>query len=132
MTRHPSDDRSERGFTLIEVIVALAVVALTLVALYEAIAGGIAGERMAAERTRVLALARSDLEKLGLEEPLKIGRHEKPFTDGLNRRVTVVPLIAGPAPATPAQGFEITYEMLDQQGTVLVRLVTIKLGFAQH
>jgi general secretion pathway protein I len=56
--------RNERGFTLIETLVALAILAVTLVALYEAMGTGFRTFDKAADLEEAVLIARSQLDRV--------------------------------------------------------------------
>ena len=66
--------RDEAGFTLVEVVVAFAVVVLVLASIYHAVAGAYRGEARAQVRDQALAQARAHLEVIGIEQPLRARR----------------------------------------------------------
>jgi general secretion pathway protein I len=71
----------ERGFTLVEVLVAFTVAALALGAVFELLSGGIAGLRNAAQYAEATQLAESRLESVGIAEPLASGTAAGRFDD---------------------------------------------------
>lgn len=83
--------RPESGFTLIEVVVALAVLAIGLYGFFSAAAGGMArGDH--AEAMRIAAmLAESKLAAIGIETPLAEGETAGAFAGGQRWRVAITP-----------------------------------------
>ncbi len=65
--------RRERGFTLIEVVVAFAMLALVLVTVFEIFTSGLARSSELERYSRALALAQSELSSAGVEEALAEG-----------------------------------------------------------
>jgi prepilin-type N-terminal cleavage/methylation domain-containing protein len=97
--------QAERGFTLIEILVALAILGLILASF----AGVVSGRSLAAGRmdgeTQALLYARSMMERLGRDLPLSPGEAGGPIAGGGQWRLRVRPTDGlGPAPA-PAAGF---------------------------
>lgn len=80
--------RSQRGFTLLEVLVALAVTGIALVVLLQAVSGTLRLERAAHDYTRALALAQARLDAVSLEEAPASGVGE---ADGFRWWVQVTP-----------------------------------------
>jgi general secretion pathway protein I len=66
--------RGEGGFTLIEVLVALAILGVSLAAIYEAFGTGLRNERQTRLYEDALALAEARLAQAGTELPAEVGR----------------------------------------------------------
>jgi general secretion pathway protein I len=62
--------KGERGFTLIEALVAFAILAVVLVALYEVMGTSLKGFDRAAETDRALMIAQSELDRLSAMKAL--------------------------------------------------------------
>lgn len=75
------DRQPESGFTLIEVLVAVAILAVALTALFQAFAGGLGGARQAEAATRAGLIARSILDRVGVDLPLVEGVHRGEAAD---------------------------------------------------
>ena len=82
--RTPAED----GFTLIETLVALVVLAMTSIALYQNYEQGMRGLRVADGEAQALALARSLLAETGISKPLVEGRTSGVGADGLAWTIT--------------------------------------------
>ena len=135
--------KAEAGFSLVEVIVALAIVALGLAAFSRAISGSY----RAAQRTKLqeiaISHAQSHLDLLGVDEPLAGGQTAGKYSDNMPWRLTIAALTSGnrnrddpdadPAQSRPAeQGdnarpFWVVLETFDLQGVALVKLETAKV-----
>jgi len=76
---------SMRGFTLIEVIVAFAVLALALTLLLGTLSGAARQVRWADDAGRAALHAQSLLDQTGVGEPLQPGQREGEFEDGRYR-----------------------------------------------
>jgi len=64
---------ASRGFTLLEVMLAFVIFALSFAAVLEIMAGSIRGIRRASEDTEVALLAQSLMDQVGIEIPLEEG-----------------------------------------------------------
>lgn len=65
--------RDERGFTLIEALIAFAILAVVLVALYEVMGTSLKGFDRAAEADEALMIAQSQLDRLAANKTLPEG-----------------------------------------------------------
>ena len=65
-----------RGFTLLEVMLAFVVFALSFAVVLEIMAGSVAGIRRASDDTEVALLAQSLMDRVGLEIPLEEGQYD--------------------------------------------------------
>ena len=81
-----------RGFTLVEMLVAFAIVAVAVGVSLEAMSSGLSGARAASSTTSRILLARSMMDAVGVETPLEAGTREGAFPDGERWRVTVSPM----------------------------------------
>ena len=84
----PAKNRS-RGFTLIEVLVALAVLALALGVLFQIFSTGLNNSRVAEAYAKATLLAQSKLASLGIEESLGEGENTGRFDGQFGWRVDV-------------------------------------------
>jgi general secretion pathway protein I len=121
--------RNEAGFTLIEVVVAFAIVTIILAALYQAIAGAWRGFARTQVREETLVLARAQLEAIGVEEPLQAGERSGTYASGVAWRLTLEP--AGTA-SSRGRAFQVVLEALDAGGKPLLRLETFKLDLMRN
>ena len=74
--------RRQRGFTLVEVVVAFVLLSLVLVTGFEVFTGGMRRAGDLDDRARALAVAQSQLALVGMEIPLKEGEHAGQSADG--------------------------------------------------
>ncbi|MBN6152657.1 prepilin-type N-terminal cleavage/methylation domain-containing protein [Xanthomonas sp. AmX2] len=77
--------RSQRGYTLIEVIVAFALLALALTLLLGSLSGAARQVKRADELSRATLYAQSLLAEQGTEQPLQPGREQGSFEQGRYR-----------------------------------------------
>ena len=115
----------EAGFTLVEVLVAFAIVAMVLAGLYQLIAGAFRGEARAKVHEQALALARAHLAAIGIEQPLAPGETTGVYATGFAWRLTVEPV---ETLSYKGRAFRIVLEPLDRTGKPLARLETFKLA----
>ncbi len=73
-------DRSESGFTLLEVMIAFVIAAFAMTLLYQGATGGLAASASAAKTEEALSLAKSHLAAIGRGEG--IARQESSGVDG--------------------------------------------------
>ena len=66
-------NRGERGFTLIEVVVAFVLLALVMSTAFEIFSAGLSRAGQLEERSRALVIAQSRMASVGVEETLKEG-----------------------------------------------------------
>jgi general secretion pathway protein I len=116
--------RRDAGFTLVEVLVAFAIVTIVLAALYQAIAGAYRGYARAQVREQTLALARAHLEAVGIEGPLQPGESTGTYATGVVWRLAVEPVETA---SYRGRAFRILLEALDHEGHPSLRLETFKL-----
>jgi general secretion pathway protein I len=121
------------GFTLLEALVAFAIAALALSALYDGALTGIAGARDAARGMQALALARSRLEAAGamtLRPQVMTASGEE---QGMSWRLRIAPAETARLPGTEATLYEIGVVVSwgDGRGRRQVRLDGTRIGLAQ-
>jgi general secretion pathway protein I len=75
--------RAEEGFTLLEVIVALAIAAASVASLYKIYAVGWRGVRLAGIDSAAIEVARTQLASAGIETPLEDGTFSGVSPDGI-------------------------------------------------
>ena len=123
---------SERGFTLIEVIVAFAIVALALSALFQIFSTGLRSSVVTENYNMAVLLADSKLAGIGIEEPLEAGDQSGTFDNGFRWETNVRPYDDGGSSFTPGaiQAFEVTVTVkwggLNRERTV--SLATLRLA----
>lgn len=83
------EHHKSRGFTLLEVLVAFSILALSLGVLFQIFSSGLRNLRVAEAYTTATALAESKLAAIGVEEPFVEGKENGRFDDGFRWRVEV-------------------------------------------
>lgn len=124
----------ERGFTLLEVLVALAILVFGLAAFYQALGGGLQAGVSAEREWRAIEAADRLLTELGRSTPLRDGEATGEFPDGQRWTLRVEPFVpidqADPPPVV--DGHLATVEVFgpDPRGPRL-RVRTLVLGFKE-
>lgn len=111
----------QRGYTLLEVVVAFSILAVALTVLLGALSGGTRQVRWSADAGRAALLAQSLLDQTGVGEVLQPGRNEGDFEDGRYRwSLEVEPYVDRDRPPSP---------VVDAGGPQLLRLqLTVTWG----
>lgn len=135
--------RSQRGLTLIEVLVAFVVLALTLGVILQIFSGGLRNARLSDAYTRALLLAESRLEAVGSEQAVVSGETAGQLGEDLRWRVRIQPwagAIADPLAASAPPGgapparmlYEVQVQVAWQAGgrERSLRLTSLRLGDA--
>jgi general secretion pathway protein I len=82
---------ADSGFTLVEVVVALAILALSVTVLLGVISDGLRRTDQAARTAQATALAQALLARLGTELPVQQGETSGELADGLHWRLRLTP-----------------------------------------
>lgn len=120
--------RGQRGYTLIEVIVAFAVLGIALMLLLGTLSNGTRQVRWAADSGRAALHARSLLDGIGIDVPIVPGRSTGEFEDGRYRwSLTIAPFVDPELPPALSglaqqQLFEIALDVDWGEGTPRERL----------
>ena len=125
--------RRQRGFTLLEVIVALAIAGFGVVALFEAASGGLIAVDTASRYRAATLEALRHVEELGVMTPLAAGERQG-AADGMRWRLRVTPLAtkargdtrSGPGLTLYAVDIDVTWRA--GQRDRAVQLSTFRLG----
>jgi prepilin-type N-terminal cleavage/methylation domain-containing protein len=100
-------DGHEAGFTLVEVLVAFAILSIVLLILFSGLSTALLGDRRA-EFTRIaLTMAKGKLETAGVGTPLTPGVTTGRFENGMEWRLSVRSYVLTSPNATPAYWVEI-------------------------
>lgn len=84
---------NDRGFTLIEVLVAFMLLALSLTVLMRIFSGGLGNVAVAEDYSRALLLAQSQLAAAGVSEPLSPGELGGTWENRFHWRQSVTPYV---------------------------------------
>ena len=87
----PKWRRARRGFTLIEVLVALIVLSLALSIIFAGVSQNLRSRRAALHYQQAMLLAESKLASIGVEVPLREGEFAGDFSDQFHWRTLVTP-----------------------------------------
>ena len=116
--------RDQCGFTLLEVIVALAIVATTLTAMTQIFSGGFRNAVTAKNYLSALVRAESEMARLGTELPLTPGEARGNFGDGMRwERIVKVE-----SRSRSLTAYEATVRVSFDDGRRNVSLTTLKLA----
>jgi prepilin-type N-terminal cleavage/methylation domain-containing protein len=100
-------DEREAGFTLVEVLVAFAILSIVLLTLFSGLSTALFGDRRA-EFTRIaLRLAKAELETAGVGNPLTPGETIGRFENGMEWRLSVQPYAFASPNAPPGYWVKI-------------------------
>ncbi len=135
-SREQGARRQNGGFTLLEVLVAFTVLAISLGVLFEIFSTGMRASRSAEEFTRATLLAESRLATIGIEQELEEGESTGESEDGYAWRVAVRPYRLDGAEAEgvppPIEAYEVIVTVSWGQGSRerSVSLTTLRLKSA--
>lgn len=124
-------DGKDAGFGLLEALVALVIVALALSTFWATIGGAYRASQRAKSYAASIIAARSQLDRMGMDDPLQSGTFTGTYPNRVHWRMTVTPLDKqGPEGAQPpnSPAYWISLEVLDRQGKDLFVLETAKVA----
>ena len=110
------------GFTLMEVVVALAVLGVGLIVIIELFSGGLRVGRVSGEYTRAVGYARVKMEDIALAREIKEGMEEGEFDKNYRWRLEVmrVDLLPGEQPVDitlPVDLYQIKLQVIWKSGS---------------
>ena len=108
--------QSSGGFTLLEVMLAFVIFALSFAAVLEIMAGSIRGVRRASDDTQTALLAQSIMDQVGLEIPLEEGGFSGIEMDRFQWQLDIYPHTLG-------DGDAYTQELAEMSGIELYQVV---------
>jgi general secretion pathway protein I len=124
----------ERGFTLLEVLVALAILVFALTALYQALGGGLQANATAEREWRAAEAAETLLTEVGRSVPLRDGETKGELADGHQWILKITPFtpVDQDGPPSAVEGHLVTLDVsrADRNGPHL-RLRTLLIGATQ-
>jgi general secretion pathway protein I len=121
----------EAGFTLLEIIVALAIVTLSFSALLSVISRGVGQTTQAETLATAGSLAQSLLAQLGTEVPIQPGQSGGELAGGFHWRLRVEPLGDATQPQNSSVGaYRVSADVFWGEGVQArsVNLTTLRLG----
>jgi len=92
MIRLGKETISERGFTLLEVMIALVIAAFSLALLYDSVSSGISGVRISGQYAEALSRARSHIAALGKNVASVVGQHDGDDGSGFHWHLVIEPV----------------------------------------
>jgi general secretion pathway protein I len=117
-----------RGFTLIEVLVALAILALTFSFAYSAVSGGLGRQSDDGRAEHAVLLARSQLARVGHELALADGAIAGRDENGFSWQIAIAPY--GASGGVVGHRVEVKLDWRAGRRMNHIRLETIRLGLA--
>ena len=87
----PVSPKKSQGFTLIEVIAAFTIMALTFAAILQILSNSTRQTIKSSERTRIALLAQSKMDELGLSIPVEESSLSGSFDDGVDWSMDITP-----------------------------------------
>jgi general secretion pathway protein I len=122
--------KRQRGFTLIEIIVALAILAVALGALFQSFSTGLRATAVTDRQAAAIMFAQSLLDRIGQDIPLAASERAGVSEEGLRWSITITPspLIAPERRAdSPLLPFDVVVTVAGDGGRPLT-LTTLRLA----
>lgn len=125
--------RRQRGFSLIEVIVAFALLAVAMGILIAILGGGLGQVRQAGDASEATLHAQSLLSEVGVLAPIEPGRAQGEFADGRYRWTLEITEVEDPVPqAAPVEGAApIETVGLQQAGAPVLYRLQLDVGWGE-
>jgi general secretion pathway protein I len=122
--------RGNRGFTLIEVVVAMGILGIGLIVILELISNGLRAGRVTQEYTQAIGLARTKMEEIRLADNIAEGEEQGEFNKNFRftvgvKKTAVFPEDRGTDMRLPVELYQIQVQVLWGSG-VRERSTTIE------
>ncbi len=101
--------RRDKGFTLIEALVALAVATLSVVGFYQALSQGAFMEQRAGWQAEQMLVATQVLDRVGVDIPVRNGLQDNGNSRGLDWTLTIADTGTADMALGPVRGGELLY-----------------------
>ena len=125
MKRARSDDR---GFALLEAIVAMAIASLALSAIYRTVGNGLRAASRVQTIQSAVVVSRSHLSSIGIDGTLSAGDSRGSYGNGLRWQLNVTDMTARSTDANALRAYWITLKTIDRSGALLLELETARIA----
>ena len=120
--------RIQRGFSLLEVLVAFAILALTLGVLMNIFSGGLRNLGDGQQYTRAVLYAQSKLSEIGITQPFVPGEITGEFIGGYRWSARTTPVALSPGSNLSLYQVDVTVKWGEGSAQRAVSLHTLKIG----
>lgn len=123
-----------RGYTLVEVLVAFVILAMTLTVLFRIFSGGVRNIAVSADYARAVLIAESQLAAAGIDEPLFTGEASGIEDEEFAWTRSVTPYLPSPGYSSPVKDLEawhvaVTVEWPHRDGFRSIDVSTVRLEY---
>ena len=121
---------ADRGFTLMETLTAMMILAISLVTIFQLFSGGLNSARRAEDYNRAVLYAREKMDELLLRDAMFEGDLEGDFEDGYRWRARISALSPEGGPARSPDLFHVALEVAwgDPDGPRRFQLETVHIA----
>jgi len=121
LTRHGNRLRATSGFTLIETVIALAILGIGLTVILELFSGGLRLARTSEEYTKAMNFARMKLEEIITQQNIEEGTDEGEFDDTFHwqtstKKIDLLPVEKDTDFKPPVDLFQVKVDVLWKSG----------------